>query len=227
MNPKLRICNTAVASAIAALLLSAAAGSAQATLVTIDPAQSSVTYTFGGIVLCDPDGNCPEPPAAQTFALSGSFEVERTTAFVADSSYPPSGHYRDAIRFHSVSVDGGGAIQMGFSFPTYLAIEEGGSFSGSENPCMPAMGPCLAGQFDWFSAEFDGQTLMLSGTDFTDNGFFSDRFAFTVVAYATAPASVPEPGTLACLAAGMLGLSALRKARARTATWSRPSAGAA
>ncbi|MDO9600296.1 MAG: PEP-CTERM sorting domain-containing protein [Azoarcus sp.] len=217
MNPILRICNTAVAPAIAALLLGAA-GSAQATFVTIDPAQSSVTYTFGGMVLCDPDGNCPEPPASQTFALSGSFEVERTTAFITDSFYPPSGHYRDAIRFQSVSVDGGGATQMGFSFPTYLAIEEGGVFSGSEDPCTPAMGPCLAGQFGWFSAEFDGHTLMLSGIDFADSGFFSDRFAFTVFAYATAPASVPEPGTLACLAAGMLGLGAVRKARARTAS---------
>ena len=215
MKPTLRI-SRAAAPAVTALLLSAAASSAQAVLLTIDPALSSVTYTFGGMVFCDADGNCPESPAPRAFALSGSFEVERTMQFIYYSIYPPEGYYRDEIRFRSVSIDSGGAAQLGFSFPTYFAVADEEAFAGNENACtwFPSMGSCMSmGFFGWFSGEFDGRALTMTGTDFSEHYYFPDQFNFTIVANAVEPANVPAPDTLACLAAAALGLGAARRRR--------------
>ena len=72
MNSLIQTCRTAATNTLAVLAMSAAATSAHAITLQIDPAQSSVTFTSGGVVLCDPDGNCGTLPEPQTFTLSGS-----------------------------------------------------------------------------------------------------------------------------------------------------------
>ena len=65
------------------------------------------------------------------------------------------------------------------------------------------------GSFGSYAGSFDGTTLSMSGTDYAGD-FFPSSFNFTVVARV---ASVPEPGTLACLAIGAFGLGAARRRR--------------
>ena len=193
MNLAVQACRTATACALVALSLGAAATSAHAITLTIDPGQSWVTYTPGGFSFGGPDGGLT-PSAPQTFALSGRFDVVQETVLITLSFDPLTVVDREQIRFEAVAVNSGGAA--GFAFPTYFAVLTGQAFAASEDPCtwFPSTGSCTStGFFGSYAGSFDGTTLSMSGTDYAGD-FFPSSFNFTVVARV---ASVPEPGTLA------------------------------
>lgn len=218
MTLTLRSCKNAAAPTLAALMLLAAAPGAHAVVVHIDSSRSSVTYTPGGLILCDVDGNCGSLHEPQTFTLSGSFNVARETVSYPAWFDPSSVIEREEIRFDALAVDSGGAAALGFSFPTYRGVISGEDFTASDDLCsfLPSMGGCwsmppIAG----YSGTFNGTTLSMAGNSYAGT-FFPDHFSFTVIARAADVAGVPEPGTLACLAAAIFGLRvSRRRGRAR------------
>ena len=212
MNLVVQACRTATACALVTLALAAAAAtSAHAITLAIDPSQSSVTYTPGGFSFGGPDGGLT-PSAPQTFMLSGRFDVAQETVPITLSFDPLTVVDREQISFEAIAVNSGGAAAAGFAFPTYFAVLTGQAFAASEDSCtwFPSTGSCTStGFFGSYAGSFDGTTLSMSGTDYAGD-FFPSSFNFTVVARA---ASVPEPGTLACLAIGAFGLGAARRRR--------------
>ena len=211
MNLVVQACRTATACALVTLALAAAATSAHAITLAIDPSQSSVTYTPGGFSFGGPDGGLT-PSAPQTFALSGRFDVVQETVPITLSFDPLTVVDREQISFEAIAVNSGGAAAAGFAFPTYFAVLTGQAFAASEDPCtwFPSTGSCTSmGSFGSYAGSFDGTTLSMSGTDYAGD-FFPSSFNFTVVARA---ATVPEPGTLACIAIGAFGLAAARRRR--------------
>lgn len=205
-------CRVALRSALAAVALGTAAFSAHALTLNIDATQSSVTYTPGGFILCDPDGNCGTLPEPQSFALSGSFDVVEEVVPITVWFDPLTTIDERRLRFESIAVDSGGAAALGFVFPSYFAVVNGTDFAGSDGGCnvMTSPGSCWSmGQFGSFAGSFNGTLLSMTGTDPVGDSFFPSTFSFTVVAHVAEAASVPEPGTLACLALGALGLGAL------------------
>ena len=211
MNLVVQACRTATACALVTLALAAAATSAHAITLAIDPSQSSVTYTPGGFSFGGPDGGLT-PSAPQTFMLSGRFDVAQETVPITLSFDPLTVENREQIRFEAVAVNSGGAATAGFAFPTYFAVLTGQAFAASEDPCtwFPSTGSCTSmGSFGSYAGSFDGTTLSMTGTDYAGD-FFPSSFEFTVVARA---AMVPEPGTLACLAIAAFGLGAARRRR--------------
>ena len=211
MNLVVQACRTATACALVTLALAAAATSAHAITLAIDPSQSSVTYTPGGFSFGGPDGGLT-PSAPQTFMLSGRFDVAQETVPITLSFDPLTVENREQIRFEAVAVNSGGAATAGFAFPTYFAVLTGQAFAASEDPCtwFPSTGSCTSmGSFGSYAGSFDGTTLSMTGTDYAGD-FFPSSFEFTVVARA---ATVPVPGTLACLAIAAFGLGAARRRR--------------
>ena len=211
MNLVVQACRTATACALVTLALAAAATSAHAITLAIDPSQSSVTYTPGGFSFGGPDGGLT-PSAPQTFMLSGRFDVAQETVPITLSFDPLTVVDREQISFEAIAVNSGGAAAAGFAFPTYFAVLTGQAFAASEDPCtwFPSTGSCTStGWFGSYAGSFDGTTQSMTGTDYAGD-FFPSSFNFTVVARA---ASVPEPGTLACLAIGAFGLGAARRRR--------------
>ena len=211
MNLVVQACRTATACALVALALGAAATSAHAITLTIDPGQSWVTYTPGGFSFGGPDGGSTSSEP-QTFALFGRFDVAQETVPITLSFDPLTVVDREQISFEAIAVNSGGAAAAGFAFPTYFAVLTGQAFAASEDPCTwsPSTGSCTSmGSFGSYAGSFDGTTLSMSGTDYAVD-FFPSSFNFTVVARV---ATVPEPGTLACLAIGAFGLAAARRRR--------------
>ena len=134
MNLVVQACRTATACALVTLALAAAATSAHAITLAIDPSQSSVTYTPGGFSFGGPDGGLT-PSAPQTFMLSGRFDVAQETVPITLSFDPLTVVDREQIRFEAIAVDSGGAAAAGFAFPTYFAVLTGQAFAASEDPC--------------------------------------------------------------------------------------------
>ncbi|MBS0347995.1 MAG: PEP-CTERM sorting domain-containing protein [Proteobacteria bacterium] len=212
MAPRRR---SAARLAAVAFVLGAASASSQAAVVKIDAGQSSVTYTSSQPPICDPSGNCSLPPAPQTFALSGSFNVVREVASTPSPYDPTTSIYFTRISFDSVAVDLGGADVLGFSFPSFAGLVNGTSFTGSDDPCFFSFGGCVGGGLfnNTYAGDFDGHTFFLSGV--SPQGFF-DSFTYQIVATLAAPvATVPEPGTLACVAVAGAGWAASRRRRGR------------
>ena len=87
MNLVVQACRTATACALVTLALGAAATSAHAITLRIDPGQSWVTYTPGGISFGGPDGGSTSS-TAQTFSLSGRFDVALETVPITLSFDP-------------------------------------------------------------------------------------------------------------------------------------------
>jgi hypothetical protein len=213
MNLAVQVCRTATVCALATLALGAAATSAHAITLAIDPSQSSVTYTPGGFSFGGPDGGSTSSEP-QTFALSGRFDLKQETVPITLSFDPLTVENREQIRFEAIAVNSGGAATAGFAFPTYFAVLTGQAFAASEDPCtwFPTTGSCTStGWFGGYAGSFDGTTLSMTGTDYAGD-FFPSSFNFTVVARV---ATVPEPGTLAGLAIGALALGVARRRRAR------------
>lgn len=213
MNFVVQTCRTATACTLVTLALGAGATSAHAITLAIDPSHSSVTYTPGGFSFGGLDGDGSMTfPTPQTFMLSGRFDVKQEMVPITLSFDPLTVVDREEIRFEAIAVDSGGAATAGFAFPTYFAVLTGQTFAASEDPCtwFPSTGSCTStGWFGSYAGSFDGTTLSMTGTDYAGD-FFPSRFNFTVVARV---ATVPEPGTLACLAIGALGLGVARRHR--------------
>lgn len=191
------------------VLLSGMVANAHATRVKIDPTQSSVTY-FSNAWICDDSGAC-SPAGPQTFQLSGNFDVTIEHESIPVMAFPsptPSTIELDLIRFKSVDVDAGDATTLGFDFPAYPGVINGEDFSGSESPCFLFFsGSCSTfGVFGTFAGTFDGTTLSMTGSD-PNNSWSFEGFQFAIVAQASEAQAVPEPGTLACVAAAILGMS--------------------
>lgn len=110
MNLAVHARRTATACALATLALGAAATSAHALTLTIDPSLSSVTYTPGGFSFGGPDGDGSLTfPTSQTFALSGRFDLRQETLPITLSFDPLTVVDREETRFESIAVDSGGA----------------------------------------------------------------------------------------------------------------------
>lgn len=199
MKPTLSARLAAIASP---LLLGFAAPAAQASLIQIDSSQSHATYQ-SNFQICDPFFNCTST-APQRFTLSGTFQVDlhRTTLTVGFLPTDPTIDL-DLIRFTPVAVDLHGADALGFDFPLFEGILNGNTYQGSSNPCtldwLQGMNCMSLGTFSQFEATYDGQTLVLTGSD--PNGGFFDNFQYRIVGQ-----TIPEPGTLSLLALGGLGL---------------------
>lgn len=207
-------------SSFAALALGAAAFSAHALTLNIDANQSSVTYTPGGSILCDPDGNCGTLPEPQSFALSGSVDVVEEVVPITVWFDPLTTISERRMRFESITVDSGGATALGFVFPSYFAVVNGTDFAGSEDGCtsLVSTGSCSStGTLDRFEGSFDGTVLLMRGSDAFADFFSSRTFSFELVARVAEVTSVPEPGTLACLVLGALGLGAMPRKKHRPA----------
>ena len=187
MSLVVQACRTATACALVALSLGAAATSAHAITLAIDPSQSSVTYTPGGFSFGGPDGGSTSSEP-QIFALSGRFDLKQETVPITLSFDPLTVVDREQIRFEAVAVNSGGAA--GFAFPTYFAVLTGQAFAASEDPCtwFPSTGSCTStGWFGGYAGSFDGTTLSMSGTDYA-GASLPISFNFTVVArVATVP----------------------------------------
>lgn len=82
------------------------------------------------------------PPAQQTFALSGSFNVVREVATTPSPYDPTTSVYFTRISFDSVAVDLGGAGALGISFPSFAGLVNGTAFTGSDDPCFFFFGGC-------------------------------------------------------------------------------------
>lgn len=192
-------------------MLGAASASSPAEVVTIDASQSSVTFTSHPFV-CDSSGSCTASPVQQTFALSGSFNVNREVVPVPWPSFSDPSGYITRIRFDSLAVDLGGAGALGFSFPSFAGIVTGTSFMASDNPCLFSPGTCWVSFTDsTYTGDFDDHTLFLNGMSPLN---LFDSFTYQVVATVVAPAAkVPEPGTLACVAVAGAGWAAFRRRR--------------
>jgi hypothetical protein len=195
------------------LLLSLIASNAHALVVTIDANQSIVTFSGSQQIICDVSGNCGQPPP-QTFALSGSFDVVFESQSFPVSFFPLQLIDVDLVRFDSPVVDAGGGAALGFSLPRHFGIVSGQSFASNGNPCeLHFAGGCSAfGSNGEFSGEFDGVTLLVSGHGPSSFGSVQS-YRYDIVAHAAAPTSVSEPGVLACLALGVIGLAAIRRQR--------------
>ena len=85
MNLVVQACRTATACAVVTLALGAAATSAHAITLAIDPSQSSVTYTPGGFSFGGLDGGSTSF-APQTF--TGRFDVAQETVPITLSFDP-------------------------------------------------------------------------------------------------------------------------------------------
>ena len=212
MNLIAKASRAAAVSALAFAALGAIPTLAHAVVLQIDASRSSVTYTPGGFPLCGPDGTCGTLPPPQTFALSGSLDLLQETVFVTTSFSPLDGYEQEQIRFDSSSIDSGGASAAGFVFPGYFAVRTGQGFAASENWCSwLASFTCLMGYSGSYAGAFDGTTLSMTGIDYAGDSAFPSRFNFTLVARVGQASDVPEPGVLACLAMGMLGLGMVRR----------------
>ena len=131
--------------------------------------------------------------------------------FVTTSFAPLDGYEREQIQFDGIAVDSGGAAALGFAFPAYLSVLTGDTFFGNEDPCtwFPSTGSCFSmGPFGDFSGTFNGYRVSMTGRDYVGD-FFPSTFSFTLVAQA----AVPEPSTLACLAAAGLAIGAIGRRR--------------
>ena len=213
MNLVSKAYRTAAVSVLAFFAFGTMPTLAHAVVLQIDASRSSATYTPGDIQLCDLDGNCAALRSPQTFALSGSLDLQQETVFVPTSFFPLDGYERQQIRFDSAAVDSGGAAALGFAFPSYFAVLTGQEFAASEDSCawFPSMGGCWSmWPFGGYAGTFDGTTLSMTGTDYAGDSF-PGIFNFSIVARTAEVASVPEPGTLACVAMGVLGLGVTRR----------------
>ena len=211
------------ALAAVGLLLSSASPSVQAVVVNIDTSRSVLTFTSSGPTICDPFGNCSTPPAPQTFALSGSFDVKEETVSFPYWFDPTSFFDLALIRFEPLSIDTGGAAALGFVFPAFSGIVTGTTFTASDDPCFLYSGGCSGWSLvnSTYTGDFDGQRLSLTGESPLS---VAEGFKYTIVATAVPSASVAEPGSLACLAAAGAGLTAVRSRRRRTSAALAPGA---
>lgn len=192
---------------LTAAALCLASSWASATVVTIDPALSSVTHDSGQVVFCGPNegGSCGHPQPPMTYRLSGSLNVEIENWFVATSQAPLQGYDVPVMRLNSISIDSGGTAIAGFTFPRYLGILMDGVYSGSSDPCWGTrLFPntfCtgFSTGFGRYSAAFDGTTLAMSGYEPGRPGWPVESFTYSLIARAGEPATISAPGTLACM----------------------------
>lgn len=90
----------------------------------------------------------------------------------------------------------------------------GETFIANDGACPSFLLPMTScSSFGWsnnFSDTFDGTTLSMTGNDYKEvsYSFSTDWFSFTVVARVADPVNVPEPTTLACIAAAVIALGA-------------------
>lgn len=203
LNPTPSIRRTFRAITTAGVLVAGMIANVHAVTLHIDPHRSAVTYFS---IATDFDGI---PVGPQTFTMSGSFDVTVDQESFSVSYFPEITVDKDVIRFTSPQVDAGGATALGFQFPAFPGEIIGQDFVGRDDPCFltPALSCSYWGPLPNFSGSYDGSTLRMTGSEFWS---VAEGFQYRIVATVN-PQAVPEPGTLACVVAGFLGLATLRR----------------
>lgn len=189
---------------------------AQAILLQIDSSISQITYTPAadfGFCVGDLWGviTCPEPPVAQTAALSGVIELNITHEHWEFGTYITD---RDLLLLTSRSFSAG---PLSAKFPRVgtTAIIVGEQFEVRDDPCFLSPFPGLCSSTGWSyvhwgeDGTWDGHSLTWTGYSWVQNG---DGHAFTIHAEVL---PVSEPGALALMILGLISFITTKPWQAR------------
>lgn len=193
-----------MASAAHALIVTEGGVDTVARHFVIDSTESSVTHDPGMVF----DESVP-----QTYAISGEFDASFSnywwTYYVdgdIDGTQGALIYQETWLRFSNEAIVGSAGLQ-GFVFPNYFARVTGATISGDDGACTIPLGPnsyCSGSTnfpFASMTGAFEDGVLTLQGSVPVVGGNLFEYFSYSIRANA-----VPEPGTLALILFGTVGV---------------------